>query len=328
MTNIQFLQKKLTRISRQTGISLKKIKDCLLILSSGKPVLNNELLRRVGIARKPLNQIKKSLSFLLIPSSSQTQVRSDYLVMLQSLFEADYFPEENVWSFLKNQDYSRIVKLFNQYQNQQPASRRELDQFTATPETVARRACLLDFFEDIADKKILVLGDDDFTSVALASFGSALEVVVLEIDSRIIKGVSFVTLKENLEIKAQIYDARQPLPESCRNHFDIVLTDPPYTPAGIKLFLSRAIQALDPKNQAARIYLCFGASDRAKERVLPIYQILIESGLMTRWIFDKFNRYRGAESIGSTSFLIVAEVTPKTKPLIKGEFNGSIYTTN
>ena len=78
----------------------------------------------------------------------------------------------------------------------------------------------------------------------------------------------------------------------------------------------------------SRIYLCYGASDRSKEKLLPIQQIIFQSGMITRWVFDKFNRYHGAESIGSASSLFATEVTPKTKPTIKGDYDKPIYTNN
>ena len=110
-----------------------------------------------------------------------------------------------------------------------------------------------------------------------------------------------------------------------KGKFDTVFTDPPYTPEGISLFVSRAIETLDKKNQTARVYVCYGNSDRAKERFLPIQDVLTDSGLMLRWVF-RFNRYEGAESVGSASSLYIAEVTPRTKPLIRGNYDKSIYT--
>lgn len=49
---------------------------------------------------------------------------------------------------------------------------------------------------------------------------------------------------------------------------------------------------------------------------------------MVRWVFDKFNRYEGAESIGSASSLFVLEVTPRAKPLIRGNYDRPIYTNS
>ncbi|MCS7092315.1 MAG: bis-aminopropyl spermidine synthase family protein [Patescibacteria group bacterium] len=107
-----------------------------------------------------------------------------------------------------------------------------------------------------------------------------------------------------------------------------MFTDPLYTPKGINLFVSRAIETLDRQNQTARIYVCYGNSYRAKERFLPIQKVLTDSGLMLRWVFDRFNRYEGAESVGSASSLYIAKITPKTKPLIRGRYDKPIYTTD
>ena len=130
-----------------------------------------------------------------------------------------------------------------------------------------------------------------------------------------------------LKIKTIQYDLREKLPQELLNSFDVVFTDPPYTTEGIKLFVSRSIQVLNEDNKAARIYFCYGNSDRAKERYLEIYRIIFESGLMIRWIFDRFNRYNGAESIGSASALFICEVTPRTHSIIKGGYkDDKLYT--
>jgi predicted methyltransferase len=181
---------------------------------------------------------------------------------------------------------------------------------------------------DIEGKKILFLGDDDFTSVAVSKNGNAKELVVLDIDKRILTEIDNISAQYNLGIKTIEYDARKKLPSDFWNKYDIIFTDPPYTPEGISLFISRAINALNSTNQSSRIYLCYGNSDRAKERYLQIYSELISSGLMIRWIFDKFNKYNGAESIGSTSSLFICEITPKTRALVNGDYGKPIYTNN
>lgn len=105
----------------------------------------------------------------------------------------------------------------------------------------------------------------------------------------------------------------------------MVFTDPPYTPAGVRLFLSRAIEAINKKNLNSRIYLCYGNSDRAKERYLPIQNIINQAGLMNRYVFDKFNRYYKADSIGASS-LYILEITPRWQVLILGHYDQPIYT--
>jgi len=289
---------------------------------------NNELLRETGISKNILNQAKKSLSSLLKPVSKQTQLAESATGEIQNLFDPEYKPEEILWALFEDETYRKSIELLKRYKGGRPAPERKYDQFTATIETTARRASLMNFFEDVEGKKILFLGDDDFTSVAVANLRKASDITVLDIDNRILSGIGLISEKEKLNVKRANCDARKQLPASFIQKFDVVFTDPPYTPEGIELFISRAIQSLDPSNQSARIYICYGNSDRAKERFLPVYEVFSSSGLMTRWIFDKFNRYHEAESIGGSSSLFVLDTTSKTKPLITGNYDKPIYTNN
>ena len=319
---------RINHIAEQTGIPAKKIMDVLFILQTGEPMENNELLQRAGVSKNALNQAKELLSSLLKPPSKSTQLDESVIREVQSLFGPDYKSEEALWSLLENEYYRKSVELLEKYADQRPSPDRKYDQFTATVETTARRASLLNFFEDVRGRRLLFLGDDDFTSVAVANLHTASGVTVLDIDNRITDKIDSISKSERLDINSGNYDARKTLPLSYSNKFDAVFTDPPYTTDGIKLFVSRAVQALDLSNQTARIYVCYGNSDRAKERFLPIYEIFSASGLMVRWIFDKFNRYQGAESIGSASSLFILEATSKTKPLITGNYDRPIYTNN
>lgn len=322
------MQERIVQISQETGIPTKKMLDFLFALRTGKPVENNKLLQAVGISKNALNQAKGLLSFILKPSSKSTQLEEGALPEVGSLFMSGYQPEEILWNIFENESYRNSIKILEKCTDQRPSPKREYDQFTATAETTARRAGLLNFFEDVADKKVLFLGDDDFTSVAIASCHAASKVSVLDVDNRILDGIAFISREENLGIATGNYDVRRPLPASYSGKFDVVFTDPPYTIEGIRLFVSRAIQALNPSNKAARMYVCYGNSDKAKERFLPIYEVFNSSGLMIRWAFDKFNRYQGAESIGSASTLFVLDVTSKTKPLITKNYDKPIYTNN
>ena len=319
---------RINQIAKEIGVPTKKIMDFLFILQTGEPVENNKLLQRVGVSKNALNQTKELLSSLLNPPSKSTQLAESAIMEVKTILGSDYKPEETLWSLLEDDYYRKSIELLGKYAGQRPSPERKYDQFTATVETTAKRASLLNFFEDVRGKRLLFLGDDDFTSVAVAGLHTAPEVAVLDIDNRILDGIDSISKSEKLEINSGNYDARKTLPLSYSGKFDVVFTDPPYTADGIKLFVSRAIQALDLSNQTTRIYICYGNSDRAKERFLPIYEMFSASGLMVRWVFDKFNRYQGAKSIGSASSLFILKATSKTKPLITENYDRPIYTNN
>ena len=318
----------LLQISKETGVPVKKIQDMLYILSSGVSVDNTQLIQALGVSRNALNQVKLLLSKYLKDPSENTQLNAEGEKEIKNMFlDSGYLPEESLFSLLEDQQYKETIEFLRSVQKVRPTPNREYDQFIATVETTAKRGALLQFMDDIEGKRVLFLGDDDFTSVAIAKYKKAEEITVLDIDKRILGEIGNISIKQNFGIKTAEYDARKILPGDFLGKYDVVFTDPPYTPNGIKLFVSRAIEALDTKNQSARLYLSYGSSDRAKERFIPIYNSLADSGLMLRWVFDKFNRYNGAEAIGSASSLFICEATPKIKPLIKGEYkNEDIYT--
>ncbi len=316
----------LLNASKETGLPVKKILDMFSILVGSDPIENNELLKRLGVSRNVLNQVKERLVKYFNPASTLTSLSEAGMKDIKGIGEQES-PEETLIK-LDDQELEELKKILDKHKSKHPSPERKFDQFTATTETVAKRAALMNFMGDVRGKRILFLGDDDFTSLAVSSFGSAENIQVLDIDKRILDPIKTISEEEKLEIITTRSDFREELPHECRRKFDVVFTDPPYTSDGVALFLSRAIDSLDLQNQAARIYFCYGNSDRAKERFLPIYETIYRSGLMIRWIFDKFNRYDGAESIGSASSLFVCDVTPKTKALISGSFNGEIYRAN
>ena len=322
--DIKQIQAEISRAAEKTGIHAGKIYDFLYYLKDG-PIENNLLLAKTGIAKNALNLLKSELAGWLSPAGAKTGlgVKGKEVLATAEIKTAT----ENMHDFLKEtESYKNAIALLLKYKNLRVTPKREYDQFNATPESTALRCALLEFVGDIQGKRLLFLGDDDFTSVSLAVTHSPGRIQVLDIDEDIMKNLSKIAKEETLQISAERYDARNTLPKRYVGSFDTVFTDPPYTTAGISLFLSRAVDALDRSNKSARIYLCYGNSDLAKERFLPIYEAIIRSGLMLRWVFDKFNRYSGAEAIGSASTLFICETTPKTKPLIKGEYAENIFT--
>ncbi len=76
-----------------------------------------------------------------------------------------------------------------------------------------------------------------------------------------------------------------------------------------------------------RVYVCFGHSRRASERGLQKQKVLSDAGLLVEAVFEDFNEYEGAESIGSRSALWRCRVTPQSKPLVQGRVEGPLYTS-
>ncbi len=67
-----------------------------------------------------------------------------------------------------------------------------------------------------------------------------------------------------------------------------------------------------PEVLSSKLYLmCYGYTDRSVERGFKIQQIISSLGLIIQEKIRGYNRYYGAESIGSQSDLYVIQPTPK-----------------
>jgi len=216
----------------------------------------------------------------------------------------------------------KILGFFSKYREDRPKPDRNLDQFWATEDTVLRRVVLLGTIPGILQKSLLFLGDDDLTSVAFTLLYKAERVTVVDIDSRLLQFLKMIAREEGLPIETFEHDLRNPLPKSEFKRYDVAFFDPPYTPEALNTWLIRAVESTitagpDRKKKKPevlsdkRYIMCFGYTDRETERGLKVQQITTSLGLLIQEKARDFNRYYGAESIGSKSDLFVLQPTPK-----------------
>jgi hypothetical protein len=176
---------------------------------------------------------------------------------------------------------------------------------------------------DVEGRRIIFLGDDDLTSIAAGLLRSSKEITVIDIDDRLLNLIGEISEQEGLNIRCVLHDLRDPLPPELINRYDVAFTDPPYTIEGLKLFLSRGIDALK-KEKCISIYLAF--AHKPPEEMLALQAAITEMGLFIRELIPRFNRYEGAEMFANTTFLAKLETTDETRPSIVGRFDGKIYT--
>ena len=214
----------------------------------------------------------------------------------------------------------------NDYQamaDERGTPKRELDQIYVTTDTAVRRAELL-LGSGEHQRGLAFLGDDDLSSAAVQLAGAARKVTVLDTDDDVLDLLRRHAEVRGWELDVINHDLRHPIPKALEGRFGAVFTDPPYAIEGFSLFISRAVEMLKPDG---RLYVCFGQSRRASERGLQKQRVLGEAGLLVEAVFEDFNEYDGAEAIGSRSALWRCRVTPETKPLVRGEVDGPLYTS-
>lgn len=213
--------------------------------------------------------------------------------------------------------------VYEKMASERGAPKRALDQVYVTVETAIRRAILLVEAGE-HQRGLVFLGDDDLTSAAVQLAGAQRKVTVIDTDPEILAILTRHATEHGWEHEIVEHDLRHPIDKKMKARFGAVFTDPPYALEGFRLFVSRAIEMLKPDG---RLYVCFGQSRRAGERGLQKQRVLCEAGLLIEAVFEDFNEYEGAESIGARSALWRCRITPETKPLVRGEVSLPLYTS-
>lgn len=206
----------------------------------------------------------------------------------------------------------------------------KLDQSHATAETILKRAVYLYQNDALEGRDVLILGDDDLTSLALGVFAKHLNlnirrIVVLEYDRRLVSYLSDVAQKEDLPITVLAHDLREEIPTDLVGQFDVFLTDPPYTLAGLELFVSRGASALMPQ-VGKQGFVCFGR--RTPIETASAIGALVKMGFAPIEILPNFNAYDGAQVLGGVSQMIRIVATGNPKPSVVGMFMGDLYTAD
>ncbi len=194
----------------------------------------------------------------------------------------------------------------------------ELDQCHCTPKTKLRRVLAMHAAGAINGRRILLLGDDDLLSITLLrfvrQFGGTLEqLVVADVDRRLLEFVARELEDAPFPFACVEWDVRR----ARAGRFDTVVTDPPYTEAGGRLFLRRAVESL--AGPGSQIFFSFGS--RRPGVQFALQRAIVESGLEIRSLRRDFNDYVGAGALGGTSHLYHLSVPPPGRPTA-----GSLYT--
>ena len=209
-----------------------------------------------------------------------------------------------------------------------PPPRFELDQCHCTVDTKLRRVLALHEADALVGRRILLLGDDDLTCVAIRSvvrrFGVGPTIgrlAVLDVDPAVVLFARAALAGSPFPVSCVEHDLREPLPPELVRGFDTVVTDPPYTVAAARLFLSRAARALE---DGGDVFFSFGS--RRPGAAFEVQRTLAGMGFVIHRLVRDFNEYVGAGVLGGTSHLYHLTATREVRPLVEGVFQGPLYT--
>jgi hypothetical protein len=204
---------------------------------------------------------------------------------------------------------AEILSVIEGWIDEVPPPLPALDHVQATPETVLRRALWLDDQYDLGRARLLFLGDHDLTSLAVRELRPDARITLVDLDERVLE---YLDRRSDGSITTLHADLRIGLPPGLAGEADLVFSDPPYTPDGMGLFASRAVQALDEPSKG-RVLLAYGFSPRHPALGAQVQRELAALGLTFEAILPGFHRYFGAQAIGSAADLYVCQPTAQAK---------------
>jgi len=209
-----------------------------------------------------------------------------------------------------------------------PEPRFELDQCHCTVQTKLRRVLALHEADALVGRRVLLLGDDDLTSLAILSvvrhFGSGATISglgVVDVDGDLIAFLERELDGAPFPFSCLEHDLRDTLPPDFAGSFDTVVTDPPYTVAAARLFLSRAAAGLAGSGD---VFLSFGS--RRPGASLAVQRAIADIGFVIRRLTRDFNEYVGAGVLGGSSHLYHLTTGEELSPLVAGACNDQLYT--
>ncbi|MET8162901.1 GNAT family N-acetyltransferase [Streptomyces sp. NPDC005329] len=210
-----------------------------------------------------------------------------------------------------------------------PAADMAIDQSHCTAETKVRRVLALLTAGTLPGGSLLLIGDDDLVSLAVAVVGDVLgapivdRVTVVDISPEILDYIQKVSAGLGTRVETVQHDLRLPLPAELHGQHDVAMTDPPYTAEGARLFLSRAVEGLRP-GPAHSVFFSFGG--KSPDEMLEVQREIMGLGLVTNGFIRNFNEYEGSGILGGVGFFQHLLTTTSTAPTHEGEFSGPLYT--
>jgi len=296
------------------GIDFRRLRILVCGLADGSWQTVSHLIQLTTLSHRTVNNLIRRLNPWLEEDGERVRLRPDSVPSFGKLFACDKlssnrFPDPYAAAAGIHPALAEMERILASA----PRSDRNLDHVSTTPLTCLKRALFLNDSCHLDGAEILCLGDHDLTSVALALLFPKLSISVLDVDERILGYIGSLARERDWEIQTAFADLRVELPRSMAERFDLVFTDPPYTPAGIGLFLKRGIASLkDPK--VGRLFLCYGFGENHPGLGLKVQSVLHDLRLINEAVLPHFNRYNGAEAIGSASELYICRPTRRSRP--------------
>jgi len=317
-------------LKRGYGIDARRIDQIGCLLTGGEYVSAEELSARTGTSRRTVDAVLRAVGPHLDARDGRMRIGAAHAGAYAGEFGCERRPPvPDPWDELARRDPAALAEA-TRLVEAAPAPQRGLDQVPATPATVLKRGHYLVRSFDLSGAHVICVGDHDLTSLGLFLAGGAdgLRVSVVDIDERLLEYLGAQAARRGFDIRCYFADLRLGLPPGLHDQGQLVFTDPPYTPEGVHLFVTRGLQGLgDQRN--GRVLLAYGFGEQQAALGLAVQQALGPLQLTYEAVLPAFNRYTGAQAIGSAAALYVLRPTRRTRGAAQASADGArsgLYT--
>ncbi|MFX1374755.1 MAG: adenosylmethionine decarboxylase [Promethearchaeota archaeon] len=338
---IEDVEKELTLLAERAQLaeSVEGVRSILLYMYRFPSLKNKIISQKTGIAIPTLAAVRNELvkSGILEKRNFLGKKGRDWVKKnLMLKFEYDPVPgsfDSIVQELPKEFLYLNDIK---SYLDNRPVPEFALDQSHADFSTVIKKTLFLLKKGDIEGRSIIFLGDDDLISLAVGLTKLAKNIMVLDIDKRVIDYLSNSVEELSIEkFNVMSHDLRQPCPKRMINKYDVVIMDPPYTYEGLRLFLKRAgqvlkssikIDGMETQIIGKKCLLSFG--NKPPDEMQKLQFSILDHGFIINEMIPDFNHYKGASIIGKFSHLYYLQsvFNPSSRYNIS-LMKGPIYTS-
>lgn len=254
----------------ESSLYERKIKEVILYLDNFGPTPFWKIIKEVGGSeRRMLRLINEMVLNKMINFDSEN-----------NCFYTKKEKEEN--------DIEKLRDMLEEIWKEKPDPTLFFDQRPVTMETTIKRVEYLLKNNDCNNKKIVILGDDDLTSVALALCSKKSDVTVLEVDRRLVDLINNLSKKYNLNLEAYEFNATSELDSKFLHKFDVFMTDPTPEVIPFTLFMNNAVKLV--KEEGGIIYTSIYSS--AMDKTLALQNVINSMNLYITDIIPKFTSYQ------------------------------------
>jgi N4-bis(aminopropyl)spermidine synthase len=295
------------------GIGARAVDAVGCLLTGGEFRSVAELVALTGASRRTVEAVLRAAEAHLDSSDGRVRIGRRHAPAYAAEFGcgADA-PVPDPWDELARRDPAALAEAAALV-DRAPAPQRDLDQVPATAVTVLKRGHYLLRSFDLRGAHVLCVGDHDLTSLGLFLAGGAggLRVSVADADEALLGYLDAEARRRGFDVRCYAADLRLGLPGALRESSQLVFTDPPYTPEGVRLFVARGLQGLaDQRN--GRVLVAYGFGEQPALG-LAVQQALSPLQLAYEAVLPGFNHYAGAEAIGAAAALYVLRPTRRSR---------------